>query len=357
MSGPLFQAVAARSRRRSGLLSRIARSCDAILIVPQISPCSATRSLSQLRRRAISNPTKKKNHRELFPLSIDEAPDDVGRELQGEPNPNRPMAPEKYRPPQYNDTCIFIKQGMGLRRYQDIETHNLLFGDADQEFYTTQYETCNAYDIKNAALGYWANMKGTYLGTAWSAASAFAILAVIFSSVATILLWCSMCVAFGRNFFPAMSLLLVVAGVFEWLSLSFFASDVCEDGCTWSSGASFAIAGGIILCIASGFAFVTGNAKKGRALKCGCCPNDDEVLYMGVPTNVSVTETLQKDGSTTIEEITTRPDGTECRVVTTMKKVVASDHQSLGKGSVEGVTDDIKLTVSERAGDETKEED
>jgi len=42
-SGPLFQKVAARSRRRSGLLSQIARSCDEILLVDSHNhvPCSS----------------------------------------------------------------------------------------------------------------------------------------------------------------------------------------------------------------------------------------------------------------------------------------------------------------------------
>jgi len=39
-SGPLFQKVAARSRRRSGLLSKIARSCDEILLVQHEVPCN-----------------------------------------------------------------------------------------------------------------------------------------------------------------------------------------------------------------------------------------------------------------------------------------------------------------------------
>jgi hypothetical protein len=41
-SGPLFQKVAARSRRRSGLLSKIARPCDAILLVNHTAPCNFT---------------------------------------------------------------------------------------------------------------------------------------------------------------------------------------------------------------------------------------------------------------------------------------------------------------------------
>jgi len=39
-SGPLFQKVAARSRRRSGLLSKIARPCDGILLVNHTVPCN-----------------------------------------------------------------------------------------------------------------------------------------------------------------------------------------------------------------------------------------------------------------------------------------------------------------------------
>ena len=45
MSGPIFQTVAARSRRRSGLLSKIVRPCENLLIVDHQEPCNVTREL------------------------------------------------------------------------------------------------------------------------------------------------------------------------------------------------------------------------------------------------------------------------------------------------------------------------
>ena len=46
MSGPGFQTVAARSRRHSGLLSKIVRDCDNLLIVNHKSPCKVTQAKS-----------------------------------------------------------------------------------------------------------------------------------------------------------------------------------------------------------------------------------------------------------------------------------------------------------------------
>jgi len=46
-SGPLFEKVAARSRRRSGLLSQIVRPCDEILLVNHTVPCNFSLSMDE----------------------------------------------------------------------------------------------------------------------------------------------------------------------------------------------------------------------------------------------------------------------------------------------------------------------
>ena len=213
MSGPFFQTVAARSRRRSGLLSRIARPCSAVLIVPLISPCEAANATSRLRGRALSkteisatqhdflrfnaefgasrqlqsegragkpNPVRPKAPKkwkapqdsqaataqhDFLPLSEGL---DGSRQLQsggqaGKPSPDRPTAPERWRTPQYNETCFTVQTNVGLRRYQATETNEDIFNffpTEEDEFTKTFYDVCLAYDINDARSGYWANVQG-----------------------------------------------------------------------------------------------------------------------------------------------------------------------------------------------------
>ena len=178
-------------------------------------------------------------------------------------------------------------------------------------------------------------MNRRYLGAAHGVAEAFGIIAVILGAIPAILMWTSMCVAFQKRFFKSMAILLVCAGVASFITLSFFASDLCQNGCVWQEGATFAVVAGLVFFIAAGLVLMVGPAKKGRAIKCGCCANDAEFLYEGVPTSVSVTETLKKDGGTTVETVTKHPDGTETVQITSTKKIVESDVEPSGEENLE----------------------
>jgi hypothetical protein len=50
-AGSIFKGVAARARRRSGLMSKIARPCDDILLVNHKDPCPVTSGTTPIRKR------------------------------------------------------------------------------------------------------------------------------------------------------------------------------------------------------------------------------------------------------------------------------------------------------------------
>ena len=87
MSGPGFQTVAARSRRRS---------CDNLLIVNHEPPCKG----SQVKSNA--------------------------RGLQGEQSSERPQQPLRYVPPNPTETCFYIETSLGLGGYAEITGNTLL---------------------------------------------------------------------------------------------------------------------------------------------------------------------------------------------------------------------------------------
>jgi hypothetical protein len=84
ISGPGFQTVDARSRRRSGLLSKIVRDCDYLLIVDHTPLCEVTQA--------------KVN----------------ARALQGEQSSQRPEQPLRFVPLEPSETCFYIETSLGL---------------------------------------------------------------------------------------------------------------------------------------------------------------------------------------------------------------------------------------------------
>jgi hypothetical protein len=248
MSGPYFQAVAARSRRRSGLLSMIARSCDVILIVDHEPPCvTAQKKIAEGRR---------------------------GRDLK--PSATRITAPPQFIPPEDNGTCVFMNSPLGLSSYFVEEGGNFLpkflLSDEEQEK-ISRYENCNAYRFNGGVLsGFWRNMKEIF-GPAYNAAITMASLALILGIVVVICVWCSMCIASGLRFWKCMSVFSGLCGLFMLLTLSFFASDVCESGCEVGRAASTAIVSAIIWGLAAFSAYRSHpvNHEIPRA-KCCCCP-------------------------------------------------------------------------------------
>eukprot|EP01083_Nonionella_stella_P011867 33663_1 len=105
-----FQTVAARSRRRSGLLSKIVRDCDNLLIVYHKPPCDVTKAKI--------------------------------RSLQGEKSNVKPEQPEKYRPPTPTETCVWVSTSSGLGGYSNEEGFSLLSFIFSNERYDSVYTTC-----------------------------------------------------------------------------------------------------------------------------------------------------------------------------------------------------------------------
>lgn len=200
MSGPYFQTVAARSRRRSGLLSKIARSCDIILIVDHQHPCDVTRG--KLRR-----------------------------ELQG-PSDKRITAPPKFTAPAPSETCIFINDDLGLTSYETKETNEFLLPKwllaTDEREKISEYDGCRSYEVSGAIAGFWRNQRDIF-GSAYNAAATFGSLALILGIVVVVCIWCSSCVAAGKRYWRAMTIASALCGLFILLTLSFFGSGVCAN--------------------------------------------------------------------------------------------------------------------------------
>lgn len=235
-SGPYFKRFAARTRRRSGLLSKIARPCDAILIVNHTEPCPAKSGDSPL------------------------------KSIQTEP------------------TCQDIKGDLGPLRYAET-TSNIFFDisfllSSDQRLQRSTYGTCARYRLRGYTTGFW-NDISERLGAPWKTAAYFSIIVVCLGGVAVFLLWSTTCVAYRQNVWTAMAIAMALCGVLELLTLVFFAADVCpEGGCEFSDGAAAAIVSGILYLFSAVLAFKTRRpAREGRTIGCCCCPHWD-IDYM-----------------------------------------------------------------------------
>lgn len=314
MSGPIFQTEAARSRRRSGLLSKIARPCEVILIVDHQPPCNVT-------QEKVANGAR----------YLQTAP---SRGLQSS---ERPIAPEKWRAPEPTETCVFIEEDMGIGGYAGTEDNNwlglpeiLLSNNA--RIYNSLYSTCIRYNFGKVVSGFW-KLQQDIFGPAYKSARAFGLLSVLIGAICLAFIWASACVAYQKCFWTCMTALLTFCGLSALLTLTFFASGVCENGCEIRVAAIIAIVAGVLWFCAAAFAFLTGpfDPNQPRAKTC-CMPEivGDTGAYPGayksVPTSepertdVSVTETVQSDGSVVVEKLTTFPNGKKTLEVTTKTK-------------------------------------
>jgi len=301
MSGVIFQTEAARSRRRSGLLSKIARPCEVILIVDNKPPCNVTRAK-------------------------------LGRSLQSS---EKPKTPERWREPEPQETCVFIEEYLGIGGYAGTKDSNWIglpefLLTQQQQLYNSLYSTCLRYDFKQVLSGFWQLQKNIF-GPAYRSARAFAIIAAIIGSISVIFMWASSCVAYTLVFWKWMAGIMALCGLFEFLTMVFFASQVCEYGCVWGQSASYAIVAGVLFWIASFFCFIMGPFDKSQPRARTCCLPEviedtgaDPSAYKAVPmseeperTDISVTETVQSDGSVVVEKVTTYPNGAKSLEVTT----------------------------------------
>jgi len=257
MSGPGFQTVAARSRRRSGLLSKIVRDCDNLLVVDHKRPCEVTQSKA--------------------------------RRLQGKQSGQKPEQPEKYRPPEPSETCMWISASLGLGGYSAKQGNTLLSYLLSGDRYNSQYSTCYRYDWSSVLSGFWQNQKEIF-GGAYSAALAFAIIAVIVGGITTIFNWCAMCVVYHPKAWKRMTVLYLLCSFSMFMTMIFFASGVCENGCAIEKAGILSIVSGFFFMIAAAMAYKSAPMDKSVPKStCCCCPAPispaalDESAYRAVP--------------------------------------------------------------------------
>jgi len=244
MSGPIFQTVAARSRRRSGLLSKIVRSCDNLLIVDHKPPCEVTQAKVAEQQRS----------------------------LQGQQSNERPEAPAKYTPPTPTETCLYIGASLGLGGYSATEGNTLLSLAFGGDRYDSLYTSCVRYNFNSVLSGFWKNQKEVF-GSGYSAALAFGVLAAILGGITMAFVWCSTCVVYSPKAWKVMTGLYAMCSLFMFLTMVFFASDVCENGCTLEKAGGFAVASGFMYLLAAALAFKSAPMDRSRPKSsCCCCP-------------------------------------------------------------------------------------
>ncbi|CAB9518000.1 expressed unknown protein [Seminavis robusta] len=239
-SGPNFKKVAARTRRRSGLLSAIARPCDDILIVNHEDPCPPLSGTTPIPARQKPEPTC-----QFF---------------------KTPMGPFFYKT---NSTLSFIDLGP--------------LASKETKYTRSYYNKCSRFRFERSFEGFWHDV-GEQLGAPWRASAGFAALATALGTVSVILTWSTTCAAFRQNFWYAMTVSYGLCSLFQLLSLVLFASEVCPDGgCKVGEDTWEAVLAGIfwmIACMLAGF--TRRPARPGETVACGCCPSGDvfhPILY------------------------------------------------------------------------------
>lgn len=277
-AGPLFAKIAARTRRRSGLISKIARPCEDILFVDHQNPCDVVQGIE--------------------------------REFeQGDVC--------KLKDPQAEPECVTITTDLGLRSYE--APSNGKFFDLpfnDEGIYTTIYGKCKKYSTRKAREGFWRYVADEVLGPAFTAASTFSLIACITGTFMWIFLWVACCVAFPRNFWFVCTGLFILCGILELCTLVFTLSSVCTDsGCSFGYAATCAIMAGIMWFTTAGLCCKTG-------------VDDTANAYRPVIFDVLVTEYSQPDGTVLTEKVTTRSNGTSVVERTTFVKKSVVDENS-----------------------------
>jgi hypothetical protein len=293
-AGPFFKKFAARTRRRSGLLSTIARSCQDIFYVNHTDPCPAESG-------------------------------------------DTPVLPD----PQ--PTCTDNIKDVGLLRYAVVTGRyffeNNLFLSEEQESTQSNYNRCEGHILKRSIEGFWADVQNDLLGTPWRFAAFAGIIATCLGGPTTILTWTSTCTAFRQNFWVAMTCSYSICAALDFLTLVLHASDICpEDGCKMLEGSVYAILAGLLWTVAAVLAGKTRRpAKPGRTLNCCCCPHwdvdivpemDPLLTEADLPseeptTRITVMETIHADGTKHTDKTTTLPDGSKVVETYTSKCLVS----------------------------------
>lgn len=283
-AGPLFQKIAARSRRRSGLISKIARDCSAILFVDHQSPCDV-----------IKNITRETTQGDVCQI----------------------MEDQDFTPRQ-----IRFEGDLGLMSYEDRESNGGLFGNQDS-LYESFYGVCNPYDAKRVKQGFWKDVTDGTLGAPWRAAKSFGMLSSILGIVCWILLWTAACVAYPRIFWNTLCGVLALCGLFDFLTLVFLLSNACDEACTLKYAGYLAIASGVVFWITGVLCWRVG--QEGLA-----------TIYIPLVYDIGINEYVQSDGTKVSEKITIRPNRTRVVERSTVKTKEESKllGKSLGAGMV-----------------------
>ena len=297
MSGPIFQTVAARSRRRTGLLSKIVRPCENLLIVDHKPPCNVTQEM------------------------LKEQGDT--RALQGEQSKTRITPPPKFVEPEPGVECIYINTPLGLGGYKGVKSNTAgILGLLTDTVYQSTFETCYRYDFSKVLSGFWAEQKSV-MGAAYQAALIFATLAALLGTIFMIMTWISFCLAYSARTWIAISIVCGLCGLFMAMTMLFFAAEVCADGCEMAKAGYFAIFASLLWFLAAATSWMSPPFDHSIPKStCCCCPApivDSDGTYYSVPTdddddafamtNVAVVEFEGANGTRVVEKTTTRPNG------------------------------------------------
>lgn len=152
---------------------------------------------------------------------------------------------------------------------------------------------------------YSTNYRDALFDSGWRSGMAFAILATIFSGVPMILSFFMACFSFDTSWTKMCAYCLMMASVFEFLSFTGYASDICSGGqCVFSVGSGLAILGGLLAWSTAGIFMrippYQGEAIPGGDLAPGTVQVTEETLPNG--TKKTIKTTVKEDGSRVIEE-------------------------------------------------------
>jgi len=262
-SGPLFAKVAARTRRRSGLISKIARSCQDILFVDHQNPCDVVQGITQEFQQG-----------------------DICQQKEKVKEPN----------------CVSVETNLGLSSYEAPSNGKFFdFGLPslpDDSIYSTVYGKCKRYNTRNAQIGFWHDVASDVLGGAYAVAKFSGMAANVIGTLMWLFLWVACCVAYPKNFWLVCTGLFALCGILKFVTLSFLASDVCPaGGCALGYAAYCAIAAGILWFVTAGLCWKTASEDMANA-------------YTPVSFDIVITEYAQPDGTVMTEKVTTRSNGT-----------------------------------------------
>lgn len=290
---PLFDKVAARTPRRSGLLGKIARPCENILFVDHQNPCDVVQGIS----------------REFEQGDVCQ----VKEEVEEEP-------------------CTLVARDLGLRSYEKPGNGNFLDFEprrSDDSIYDTVYGKCSRYNFRNAQDGFWRDVESQFFGSVYVAAVTCGMIAAIIGTFMWIFLLTSFCVAYPKNFWLACVALFALCGSLEVLTLLFFVSNACNNGCTMGYAAYCAIAAGIMWFVTAGLCWKTAAV-------------DEANPYTPVAFDIVITEYAQADGTVLTEKMTTRSNGTS--VIERTRLIKRGQDEKEGMDDV-GVTENAHSSV------------